>query len=332
MADPAKQPDSAKVIGVDLGGTKMLAAVVDRELEVYGRVHKDVSGLGLDEILNEISAAIAELREFDEVAAVGFGIPCLIDQDAGIAVMSVNLPITDFPFRDEVGSRIGLPIFIDNDANLMTLVEQRFGAAHGASEVIGLTIGTGIGGGIVCGGHVYRGSVGAAGELGHMVIDEDGPKCQGQCPNHGCLEAVASGTAIGREGEVAARQEPDSALAQALKDGLQITGEMVTEMALGGDEVARMVIGHIGRKLGVGLANIANIFNPAYIVVGGGAMAAGELLLEPARTELAARGLRPSRDVVQVVAAKFGAEAGMLGAAVLAFDELDAAVDRAAQG
>jgi len=315
----------SKVIGIDLGGTKMLAGVVDRDLEVYNRVKKTVAGMSHDEIIQTVVDGVAELREFDDdVSAVGFGIPCLIDQESGVAVMSVNLPITDFPFRETMHQQLGLPVFIDNDANVMTLVEQRFGAARGGRDVIGLTIGTGIGGGIVLNGHTYRGSRGSGAEIGHMVVDEDGPKCQGACPNHGCLEAVASGTAIGREGAIAAEEEPESALGQAAKDGLQITGEIVTESAHSGDEVSRMVLGHVGRKLGVGLSSISNIFNPDYIVVGGGAMAAGELLLEPARTELAARGLRPNRDQVHVVAAKFGAEAGMLGAAVLAFDELDA--------
>jgi glucokinase len=157
-----------------------------------------------------------------------------------------------------------------------------------------------------------------------MVVDEDGPRCQGQCPNRGCLEAVASGTALGREGKLAAAGEPDSALAKAVQDGLEINGELVTDLALDGDEVARMAIGQIGRKLGVGLSSIVNIFNPEMIVVGGGVMAAGDLLLEPARDEMRRRALPPGRDDVRVVAAQFGSEAGMLGASVFAHDELDA--------
>ena len=156
-----------------------------------------------------------------------------------------------------------------------------------------------------------------------MVIDQDGPRCQGNCPNNGCLEAVASGTAIGREGMVAAEQEPDSELGRAAAAGEVITGELVTQLALAGDEVSRMVLGQIGRLLGVGLANFVNVFNPEVIVVGGGAMAAGDLLLDPAREEMRARGLRPNRDQVKVLPARFGPEAGMLGAGVLALDELD---------
>jgi glucokinase len=315
---------SRKVIGFDLGGTKLLGGVVDEELDVYKRVHRGVQGLDQNDIIAAITDAVEEATEEESgIEAVGFGIPCLIDQRTGVAVIAVNLPIADLPFRDIMRERIDLPVFIDNDANVTTLVEQRFGAARGADDVVGLTIGTGIGGGLVLGGKIYRGHIGAGGELGHMVVDEDGPLCQGQCPNQGCLEAVASGSAIGREGVIAAQQEPDSALGAAATDGLEITGELVTDLALAGDEVSRMVLGQIGRSLGVGLANLVNVFNPEVIVIGGGAMAAGDLLLEPAREELRRRALPPGRDLVRVVPARFGPEAGMLGAAVLAFDELD---------
>jgi glucokinase len=315
--------DGRKVIGIDLGGTKLLAGAIDEHLGVRRSAYRIIHNLDQSTLLDSIVDAIDEIREGEpDVQAVGFGIPCLIDQRSGVAVVAVNLPIHDLHFRDLMEERLELPVFIDNDANVATLVEQRFGAAQGAEHVVGLTIGTGIGGGMVLNGRVYRGYVGAAGELGHMVVDEDGPRCQGQCPNRGCLEAVASGVAIAREGTIAAHGEPDSALGAAAADGLEITGQFVTELALEGDELARMVLGQIGRKLGVGLSNIANIFNPEVIVLGGGAMAAGDLLIQPARDEMLRRALPPSRDLVKVVRANFRDEAGMLGAAVLAFDEL----------
>jgi glucokinase len=314
------------VIGVDLGGSKLLGGVVDEHLEVHARVLREVHGLNQAKIVETAVEAVNELREsVPDIEAVGFGIPCLIDQSTGVAVIAVNLDIENFRFRDAMEEALGLPVFMDNDGNVATLVEQRFGAAKGASDVVGLTIGTGIGGGLVLNGRLYRGHWGAGAELGHMVVDEDGPRCQGNCPNRGCLEAVASGTAIGREGRVAAEDEPDSELGEALAADQEITGALVTTLALGGDEVSRMVLGHIGRLLGVGLANLSNIFNPEVIVVGGGAMHAGDLLLEPAREELRARGLPPNRDQLQVVPAKFGPEAGMLGAAVMALDELEVA-------
>jgi glucokinase len=312
-----------KVIGIDLGGTKMLSGAIDENLGVHQPAYDVVENLPQEQIISTIVETVSEIREkVPEVEAVGFGIPCLIDQESGVAMLAVNLPIVDVPFRDLMRERLELPVFIDNDANVTTLVEQRFGAAQGHNHVIGLTIGTGIGGGMVLNGRVYRGHVGAAGELGHMVVDEDGPKCQGNCPNYGCLEAVASGTAIGREGKLAASQEPDSSLNQATGDGLEITGHLVTDLAHEGDELARMVLGHVGRKLGVGLSSIVNIFDPEVIVLGGGAMEAGDLLLDPAREEMRRRALPAIRDRVEVVRAKFGQEAGMLGAALLAFDEL----------
>ncbi len=314
---------SRKVIGVDLGGTKLLAGVIDEQLAAHDRVHRVVTGLSEEAVTDAIVESAAELiKRNPDVEAIGFGIPCLIDQLEGHAVMCVNLPLADVPFRDVMLERLGIPAFIDNDGNVTTLAETRFGAARGARDVVGLTIGTGIGGGLVLGGKVYRGSRGSGAELGHMVIDHNGPRCQGNCPNNGCLEAFASGNAIGREGLEAAELEPDSELGRAAASGEAITGELVTQLALGGDEVSRMVVGQIGRMLGVGLASFVNIFNPEVIVVGGGAMAAGDLLLEPARVEMKARALKPNRDQVKVVAARFGNDAGMLGAGVLALDEL----------
>ncbi len=330
MAGRQPPPRLRRVVGVDLGGTKLLGGVVDEHLEVHARVLREVHGMKQAEIVETAVAAVEELRaEVPDIDAVGFGIPCLIDQTTGIAVIAVNLDLADFPFRDVMEERLGLPVFIDNDGNVTTLVEARFGAAKGASDVVGLTIGTGIGGGLVLNDRLYRGHWGAGAELGHMVVDEDGPRCQGNCPNRGCLEAVASGTAIGREGVMAGEEEPDSELGKALIAEQRITGALVTTLGLGGDEVSRMVLGQIGRLLGVGLSSISNIFNPEVIVIGGGAMAAGDLLLEPAREELRARGLPPNRDQVRVVPAKFGPEAGMLGAAVMALDELEVAAKAA---
>src|SRR5690606_17008292 len=154
-----------------------------------------------------------------EARAVGLGIPCRIDRERGVAIGAVNLPLEDVPIRDRLSERLGLPVALDNDGNAAALAEQRFGAARGADNVVLLTIGTGIGGGLVLGGEVYRGSIGAGAELGHVVIDMDGPRCQGSCPNYGCVEALASGTAMGREGRAAAERHPDSALGRRLAAG-----------------------------------------------------------------------------------------------------------------
>jgi len=314
------------VIGVDLGGTKLLVGAVDSELAVHHRAHRFSRGVDQAELLDIVVDAVTEVRQAldTDVAAVGFGIPCLVDRERGVAVMAVNLPIADLPFRDVMSERLGLPVVIDNDANVAVLVEQRYGAARGARHVVMLTLGTGIGGGLVVDGEVYRGSTGAGAELGHMVVEMDGPKCQGSCPNHGCLEAVASGMALAREALRVAEAEPESGLGEALAGGREITGALVTELAHDGDRSARDVLALIGTRLGVGIANYVNIFNPEVVVIGGGVIAAGDLLLDPARATVAQRALRPSRDLVRIVPARFGAESGMLGAAVLAFEELAA--------
>jgi glucokinase len=310
------------VIGVDLGGTKLLAGVVDGDLNVHHRVLRKVQGLGQRELLDTVVAAVEEARAATalEVAAVGFGIPCTIDQRRGMATMAVNLPLRDVPFRDVMAERLGLPVEVDNDANVAALAEHRGGAAQGASEVVMLTIGTGVGGGLIVHGEPYRGAIGTGAELGHITIDLDGPPCQGNCPNNGCLETLASGTALAREGRRIAAEQPDSALGRALIDGREINGALITELAHDGDGAAIDALALIGRNLGVGIASLLNTFNPDVVVIGGGVLAAGELLLAPARAEAARRALPSMRDHAQIVPARFGAEAGLVGAAALALD------------
>ena len=307
-------------IGVDLGGTKLLAGAVGPDLSVHHRARRLVYGLDQAGLVDACVAAVEEAVEAvgGEVSSVGFGIPCLIDQRTGIAVSAVNLPLLNIPFRDLMAERLGLPVVVDNDANCAALAEARAGAGRGARELVLLTIGTGIGGGLVLGGELYRGSVGAAAELGHIVVDADGPPCQGFCPNRGCLEAVASGTALVREAALAVGARPDTALGLALEDGRPLTGPLVTELAHDGDPVARDVLALIGRRLGVGLSSLVNVFNPEVVVIGGGVIAAGEMLLAPAREEMLRRALSPSRELVRVEAAAFGAESGMIGAALMA--------------
>jgi glucokinase len=310
------------VIGVDLGGTKLLAGVVDADLNVHHRVHRSVHGLGQRELLDMAVEAVEEARAAttSEVTAVGFGIPCLIDQRRGMATMAVNLPLRDVPFRDLMTERLGLPVEVDNDANVAALAEWRAGAAQGATDAVLLTIGTGIGGGLILGGAPYRGSIGAGAELGHITIDLDGPPCQGHCPNNGCLETLASGTALAREGKRIAGEQPDSALGRAHADGREITGALITELAHDGDAASIEALTLIGTNLGVGIASYMNIFNPDVVVIGGGVIAAGELLLAPARAEAVRRALPTMSAHAQIVPAQFGTEAGLVGAAALALD------------
>ena len=313
-------------IGVDLGGTKLLAGAVGPDLSVHHRALRPALGLDQAGLLDSCVQAVQETAAAvdGEVCGVGFGIPCLIDQRTGTAIMAVNLPLHDLAFRDVMAERLGLPVVVDNDANCAALAEARAGAGAGATEVVMLTLGTGIGSGLVLGGELYRGSIGAASELGHMVIDLDGPPCQGACPNRGCLESLASGTALVRAASLAVAGRPDTALGRALEDGLPLTGPLITELAHDGDPVALDVIAQIGRRLGVGIANVVNIFNPEVVVVGGGVIAAGEMLLAPAREEMLARALSPSKELVRVEAAAFGAESGMIGASLLARESVPA--------
>jgi glucokinase len=317
---------TVEAIGVDLGGTKMLVGVVDAERNVVYRATAPSMGLGQDELISTLKRELeAAVDARPEVSAVGLGIPSTIDRERGVALMTVNLDLADVPIRDLMTRHLDRPVLVDNDANAAILAEHRFGAARGAENAVMLTIGTGIGGGLVIGGEVYRGSTGAAAELGHVVIDADGPPCQGNCPNRGCVEVLASGTAIAREGLLAAERAPDSALGRAVANGVTLDGKEVTDAALEGDPIAIGVLEKAGRRLGVALASFANVFDPDVIVLGGGVMQAGDLLAEPARYELATRALVPMNRT-PVVAAALGQEAGMIGAATMALLELDGQV------
>jgi glucokinase len=310
------------VIGVDLGGTKLLAGTVDSKLEVHHRARRLARPETAAGVISQLVEAIEEaaLAARGDVLAVGLGIPCLVDPLTGIALDSNHLPLQDVPVRDLLAERLGLPVVVDNDANAALLVEWRCGEAVGARDAVMLTLGTGIGGGLVVDGRLVHGARGAAAELGHIIVDADGPPCPGRCPNHGCLEALVSGHAIGREGARIARGVPESALGRALAAGREITGALVTELAHDGDPAARDLMTLMGQRLGLGIVTLVNIFNPEVVVVGGGAIAAGELLLAPARAVVDERALPINRSSVRIVSARFGEESGMLGAACMALD------------
>ncbi len=312
------------VVGFDLGGTNMAASLVDGRLGVLDTLETDTPVGSQEALLAGISAMVKELIRLAPapVVAVGFGIPSMIDQEHGRAVMSVNVPLADFDFVDYMCSELALPVFIDNDANLAALAEVRAGAAKGASEVIMITMGTGIGGGIITGGRVYRGATGSAAELGHMVVDANGPRCQGACENYGCFETMASGTALKRYAAEAAAANPGSKLSHAAAAGEELDGALVSSLARAGDAAALSVFEKVGFYTGVGITSLVNIFNPEVLVIGGGLIQSGELILGPARDILQSRGLRPNRDIVRVVPAEFGANAGVIGAACLALDGL----------
>jgi glucokinase len=316
------------VIGVDLGGTHLVAGAIDRALVVHHRAQRTVTGLDTPALLDAIAGAVCEARDAvgGEVEAAGFGIACLIDDERSLAAASTHLPITGLAFAAVMAERLGLAVFVDNDANLALLAEHRHGAARGERVALMLTLGTGVGGAILCGGEICRGAQGAAGELGHMIVAPDGPECGPGCPGHGCLEALTSGSALERDARAAAARSPASALGRAVAAGGEISGPRVTELARAGDRTALAVLTGLGEWLGIGLTSLVNIFNPDVIVIGGGVSGAGELILEPARRVLARRALAFPAQHVAIRAARFGAEAGMFGAAVLARESIGRSV------
>jgi glucokinase len=219
-----------------------------------------------------------------------------------------------------MSERLGLPVVVDNDANMALLAEHRGGAARDARHAVLVALGTGIGSGLLLDGRIYRGATGFGAELGHVVLDLHGPDCPSNCPGRGCLEALVSGNAIGREGARLARERPDTVLGRRLAAGREVTGGLVTELAHDGDETARLALSVVGGRLGAALTGIVNALNPEVIVIGGGAVAAGELLLGPARSVVSERALPPAREMVRIVPTHFGDESGMLGAALLALE------------
>ena len=313
------------VIGVDVGGTKLLAGAVDLKLGVHHRAQRSSQGHDTQSLL----ATLAEMIEEAVAAApgpvlgVGIGVPAILDRrDASIAACP-HLPLVGVRLAPVMDERLGLAVAVDNDANCAMLAEWRHGAAVGASDAVMMTVGTGIGGGVVVNGQLLRGSTGGGAELGHIVVQLGGPPCQGDCPGTGHLESFASGNALGRAGLEAAHAAPDSALGRALSGGREITGAVVGELARDGDPGARAAIELIGRRLGAGMVSLVNIFNPEVLVVGGGAVALGDMLLDPARDEVLRHAMPSLREAVRVVPAQFGSDAGLLGAAVLAIEELN---------
>ena len=297
-----------RVIGVDVGGTKTLYAVVTHEGAIEARLERHTVVSSQDALLAELDDGVEELRTaHPDTSALGFGIPSRVDQRTGRAVASVNVPLTDVDFRDRMRERHGLPVEIDNDGNAAAIAEWRIGAARGASNVVMLTLGTGIGGGLILGGRPYRGATGSGAELGHIVIEFDGPLCA--CGGRGHLEAVASGKAAGQ-------------VAQKLY-GPEASGQDLVRRAESGEDDAVEAMAAIGRRLGAAIATFVNIFEPEIVVIGGGFGRASELMLGPARGVLARDGLAPGRDSLRIVEAQLGSDAGVIGAGMIAFEALD---------
>jgi glucokinase len=299
--------EALRVIGVDVGGTKALAAVVDRKGEIEEHVVHATDVSSQEALLAGLDAIVEELRGGRDIAALGFGIPSRVDQRSGRAVASVNIPLAGVDFRERMHERHALPVGIDNDANAATMGEWHAGAARGARHVVMLTLGTGVGGGLILDGRPFRGATGVGAELGHIVIGLDGPPCG--CGGHGHLESYAAGPVA------------DRAARELYGEGSD--GHELVERGRKGEREAVEALAEIGRRLGAGIASLVNVFEPEVVVVGGGFGTAGELLLGPAREVLAREGLEPARDTVRVVPAELGFYAGVIGAGMIAFEALD---------
>jgi glucokinase len=320
------------VIGLDLGGTKIAVARL-RGSELSESTMQPTNKSGQDALIDQLVEMIDGLRG-EELDAVGLGVPSIVEFATGRVVSSANVPLADVPLREVLGERLGVPVFVDNDATVAALAE-----AHDeqlrmvARDLVMITVGTGVGGGLVLGGRIYRGATGGAGELGHTIVGMDlsGPVPDaGRFPQKGSLEAVAAGHALDVMVQRAAEEHPDSALGRLQAQGVKVTGVEAVDAAQAGDAVARRMLELWGERVGIGIANAINTFDPEEVVIGGGAARAGDLLLEPAKRTAAAYVLPGLGKRTAIRIARHGVRAGVLGAALLATHELaDAASGRA---
>jgi glucokinase len=311
---------SRPAIGLDVGGTKIAGAVVDATGNVLAEIveptPEESDAAAVTAVLLEM---IERLRRDHDVAAVGVGAAGIVEWPAGKMLWAPNNAYRDWPVREQLEKATGLPVVVDNDANVAALAEARLGEPY--PDMVLVTVGTGIGGGLVMNGDIYRGRTGLAAELGHIILNPDGPRCG--CGNHGCFEAYASGTALTRMGRDAAADDPDGLIARLGAATGEITGQTVTTAARQGDPTATALFARLGRWLGVGIASLANIFEVDAVVVGGGLVETGEMLLAPARAAAREFAYAPTaRGIAPVLPATFGGDAGKIGAALLALDHV----------
>jgi glucokinase len=293
--------DGDRVIGVDLGGTKVLAGLVDREGRVEHRRERPTSIGSQEELLAGLDGAVEELLR-DDVVALGFGIPSRIDHRTGEVQGSVNIPLEGLDLAARMSERFGLPTAVENDANAAALGEFAAGAGRGVQDMVMLTLGTGCGGGAVLNGRLYRGWA----EFGHMVVEFDGLSCQGTCTGRGHLEPYVTGTAA----TLLARAEYGSAA----------DAHRLVRIAFEGDARAIEILAGMGRYLGAGIATLINIFNPELVVIGGGFAAAGDFVIEPARDVARRDSLGDAGEKIRIVRAELGTAAGLIGAGLVGFE------------
>ena len=313
------------IIGVDLGGTNIVAGAMpeDGSRMIALRSQPTHAELGADAVADRIVQLIDDIITItcaetgasrEDFVGVGVGAPGPLDRDKGLVIVAPNLGWQNFPLRERISAGIGLPVTLDNDANCATVGEWWVGAAKGGRNVVGMTIGTGIGGGLILDGRLFHGASDVAGEIGHTTIDSTGRRCK--CGNYGCLEAYASGRNIAeRAREALAVDEGPSILRQMVDGKLErITAEIVYNAAQQGDALALEIVRETARFLGAGIANLLNIFNPDCVVIAGGVTQAGDALFEPLRAEVRRRAFRPAVDACRIVPGSLPGSAGVVGA------------------
>jgi len=302
-------------VGIDLGGTQLRVAVADDRGRLKTVVrHPTEAARGRQHVIDRIVAAVTEALEKDgtaarRVRALGIGLPGPVDPAAGIVISPGNLPgFRNVPLNRILTRATGIPSFLHHDAHLAALGEHRRGAARGAGEVIYVTVSTGIGAGLILRGELYAGAHGIAGEVGHIVVQWDGPLCT--CGNRGCVEAIASGTGIARAARELGARTPSSALHRLESP----EAEDVTRAARAGDELANTILENAGTYLGIAMGTLVNLFNPELIVLGGSVLRAGTRLLKPMRRSMTASSWRASRRGLRIVPPALGGDAGLIGA------------------
>jgi glucokinase len=314
---------SDRFIGLDVGGTKIASATLSGG-ELSESTLVETSLEDRDKLIEQLVEAIEGLRD-DEVRAVGVGVPSVVDFATGRIRSSVNIPLEDVPLRELLTERVGLPVFVDNDASCAALAEAFEDGRLTCPHLVMFTIGTGVGGGTVLGGTVYRGATGAAPESGHQIIGldlSDGDESSDtDFPQPGSLEALASGRALDRLALDAARREPSSFLGRRLAADGEVTGHDAVDGAKQGDEPSRRCLRVLGERLGIGIANAINMYDPLEVVIGGGVSTAGDLLLEPAERAAFRHVLPGVGSKTKIRLARHGPRAGVLGAALMAAQE-----------
>jgi glucokinase len=315
MRAPTGEPHA---IGLDIGGTKIAGGVVTAAGAVLERTRVPTPPADEAATLAAMVAVVDELRaRHPRVDAIGVGAAGMVEWPRGRLRWAPHNAYRRLELRRLLQERTGLPTVVDNDARAAAWAEARFGAGAGTDDLVLVAVGTGIGGGLVLDGAVYRGTAGIGGEVGHMIVAPDGDPCD--CGNRGCLEAMASGSALGRVARAAAAQDPGGRLATLAGGAERVTGEVVFQAAKEGDQAAIALFERTGYWLGVGIASLITIFDPDVVVVGGGLAATGDLLLAPARASMERYVFgRAHRELPPVAPARLGADAGLVGAATLA--------------